>query len=282
MEIVFVILHYKVESITSLCLETLLKQKYEHYHIILVDNHSANGSYEKIMSKYNHEKIYFTSLDYNLGFSKANDFGYQIAKHKYNADIIVVMNNDVLIEDSQFCQKLSEVYLKNNFDIMGPDILNKYGEHQNPLKGCLINEKQVKKFITRSQIKLFILKYFRVRIKNLSNEPTMKKEENLNIQYDVPLHGSCLIFGKNYIKNVEYPFYPETFLYAEEDILYYISQINHYKIIFFPSIKVLHYEDISTDSIYNDFRKKRIFELKNSIDSLKVFLKLIKQMRDQK
>ena len=122
MKIAYVILHYKVYSVTKECIEYLLKQNYENYCVIVIDNHSDDGS----------DEVYLTSVEFNLGFAKANDLGYQIAKHRFEADIIVVMNNDVMISDTEFSTKLDVIAKSPGFDIMGPDIVNKVGDHQNP------------------------------------------------------------------------------------------------------------------------------------------------------
>lgn len=275
MKIVFVILHYKVEEITQECIEYLLRQDYQNLQIIVIDNCSSNGSYEKLLQQYcNEKKVYFTSIEYNLGFAKANDLGYQIAKHRFDAECTVVINNDLMIKDRDFCKKIERISNIEKFDILGPDIINAEGVHQNPLKQCVTNKKELNKLIAITKIKLFLvpmLYVFRTRkmIKSSEQNVNMQRQEN------VPLHGSCLIFGKEYIDRFEFPFYPETFLYGEEDILYFWARKNRLKIVYNPELQVYHMEDISTNSILKNQRHKRVFELKNSIKSLKILKKLM-------
>lgn len=275
MKIVFVVLHYKIYSITKECIDYLLKQKYEDISVIVVDNCSDNGSVEMLKKEYN-DKVYFVDIEDNVGFAKANDLGYQIAKHKYGADCIVIINNDLFIEDKLFCSKLADIYQEDKFDILGPDIINNSGKHQNPLSNCVIGESDLNRLIFKTRIKLALLPFFycfkRVGDKEIDyNDFTFEKQRG------VPLHGSCLIFGTSFIRNNEYPFYPETFLYGEEDILYYRSMQSNKKVIFDPSLKVRHIEDASTDSISKNRKEKRSFQLRNSLHSLLILKKLMKK-----
>ena len=78
-QITFVILHYKVLDITRRCVDYLCKQKYEDFRIIIIDNHSANGSGEELKRIYDHfENIDVIMLERNYGFAKGNDVGYII------------------------------------------------------------------------------------------------------------------------------------------------------------------------------------------------------------
>lgn len=276
MNIVFVVLHYKLYSVTKECIEYLLKQDYKDIHIVIVDNCSNNGSLEQLKNEYISDKIYFVSIEHNLGYAKANDLGYQIAKHKFNADFIAIINNDLFIEDITFCNKLLDSYQRNLFDILGPDIVNINGVHQNPLQNCIVSEEGLNKLILKTRIKLLLMPYL-YQFKHKKNHVTSEDKYCSKCKADVPLHGSCLIFSKTFIKKNEYPFFPETFLYGEEDILYYLSMKNQVKMIYDPQLKVKHIEDATSKSISNNNKEKRIFELKNSLQSLLILKKIMKK-----
>lgn len=281
MNIVFVVLHYKVEDITQECIDYILQQNYPKLKIVVIDNCSANGSYEKLLARYvNENRLYFASIEYNLGFAKANDLGYQIAKHKFNAECIAIINNDLMIRDGYFCKKLEDVINTYKFDILGPDIITMEGIHQNPLNECVTNKIDLKKLIIKTRLKLLLIPL----LYNLLPYETKKKNINDDCMArleDIPLHGSCLVFTKSFIDKTEFPFYPETFLYGEEDILYFLVCKKELKTMFCPELKVYHKEDVSTDNVFSKSRKaKRIFELKNSLNSLKILWKLYNSWPD--
>lgn len=273
MKVAVVVLHYKVDAITVECVDKLLSQNNDNLRIIIVDNNSSNGSFEILRDRYqNNEKVYLVSIEYNLGFAKANDLGYQIAKHKFESEIILVINNDLFIDDTEFINKVIKVYKEEEFDILGPDIVNLNGQHQNPLKGCIESLEDVEKHLFMIKIKIFLLPVFYKLKKEKSVEGAEIAKKTV---IGVPLHGACLIFGKNFVKEVEYPFYPDTFLFGEEDILYFRAKQNGLKMLYKSELVVRHMEDVSTKSIMKSSLEKRLFELRNSYTSLKILKKLM-------
>ena len=63
----------------------------------------------------------------------------------------------------------------------------------------------------------------------------------------------------------------------QEDILFYLAMNNHVKMFYDPQLKVKHIEDATSKSISNTNKDKRIFELKNSLQSLLILKKLMKK-----
>ena len=273
-QISFVILHYKVEESTVQCVENLLRQNYSNYKIIIVDNFSNNGSIEHIRNRYLGSCIVnIIALERNYGFAKGNDIGYLFAKFKYNADYIVVMNNDVMIEDRDFCVKLLAISEKNDVGIIGPDIVNLSGIHQNPFMNCITKKRELTKTMWIIKLKLLFAPFLYWKKQSPKRDEVASpfiKDELKNI----PLHGSCLIFTRNFIDTFNYAFYPDTFLYAEEDILFCLSQKRGIVSLYCPSIYVRHIEDVSTNSVHMSRKDKKTFMLKNSLASLKILQKI--------
>jgi GT2 family glycosyltransferase len=71
------------------CLDSLLNQSYPSVEIIVVDNYSEDGSYEKAVSRYG-EKITWIRNAKNEGFAKGNNIGIRASKGEY----ILLLNND--------------------------------------------------------------------------------------------------------------------------------------------------------------------------------------------
>ncbi|HFD2051433.1 glycosyltransferase [Clostridium perfringens] len=283
-KIIFVILHYLTYEDTIECVESITNNiNYKNYEIIIVDNASKNGSYEAIEDKFRYsEKIYIIKSNKNLGFAKGNNIGYKFAKNNLNADFIITINNDTIITERLFLDKIIKKYNSFNFDILGPDIISlKDNCMQNPLKKVIESKSEILKNIIKYLILYFLnitkIEYIKKKfIKNIHNkkicnkETSNKKIHNKEI-YNVPLHGACLIFSPSYINNFDYAFYPNTFLYVEEDILYYLSKKYKLKTIYFPEVKIYHKEDSSTDFLLNTEDKKRRFIYINILKSLLKF-----------
>jgi len=81
------------------CLESLMRQSYRDFSILIIDNGSDDGTVEFIRSQY--PTVSVLQNFKNLGFAKANNQGIQLAK----GDYVLVMNPDVIL-DNDFLQQL--------------------------------------------------------------------------------------------------------------------------------------------------------------------------------
>lgn len=283
MKFSFVILHYLTFDDTVECIDSILNNiQYPDYDIVVVDNASANDSLQKLEKKYgNQEKVYFVKNKSNLGFAKGNNVGYQFAKNELKSDFIILINNDTIIKQRDFLTVILEKYKESKFDILGPDIVSTQdGLHQNPNRNRGFTEEEVKREMNKLRTKLMLnyigledvfLKLYRTVRKN----PTpVAANNNWEVeQENVLLHGSCLIFSPGYVRKYN-GLYSNTFLYMEEDILYYIAQKENLKILYTPAVRIYHKEDSSTNAVYQKETKKRRFVYKHVIASSKEFLRL--------
>lgn len=93
--------------------------------MIIVDNGSRDGTTELIDK--NHPKIQLVKLEENLGFSKANNLGIEIAINN-NADFVFLLNHDAWVEDDTI-DKLTKTALKNpEYGVFSPIHLNGKGD----------------------------------------------------------------------------------------------------------------------------------------------------------
>lgn len=293
--IAFVILHYLSLEMTEECIAEI-EDKFARANIkiIVVDNASSNGSGKKLEQKYINDPLCDVIINNgNLGFARGNNVGYQYAKAQCSPDFIVVMNNDVLIEDSEFLEKIQTVYNETHFDVMGPDILAvKTGIHQNPMRLKAYSKEELEKIVSQREkwLKHYRVHYIEIYLKSKAKKWVKraihwksKSPDQLNPLYkekrieNPVLHGACLIFSKRFIQNEEVAFNPGTFLYMEEDILHYTCKKRKYKLLYDSSIKVSHLEDVSTNLEFNSDYKKRKMKYINLIDSINVLLQLMSE-----
>lgn len=293
---VFVILHYMAYEDTKECIDSIFKKLADDknrnlFDVIVVDNGSTNNSFEELIEDFkNIPNIHFLKLKVNLGFAKGNNMGYLYAKYNLNADFIIMINNDTLMIQNNFLEKIDELYKKKNFAVLGPDIINLKGIHQNPVKFIDISRgKNYIKNIVRIYIALLLnvigiygmLKKIKNKIFKSKNKNIIERERYFAKEVEnVKLHGSCLIFSKIFIDNFD-GLYDETFMYLEEDILYYILQKENMITLYSPELKIIHKEDVSTDYILGKDRRKRIFILKNQLKSFRTYRKLVKNYEEE-
>lgn len=280
MNFCFVILHYRTSNDTIECIKSIQKLEGD-YKIVIVDNASQNGSIERVEALFaNNDEIVIIKNTKNLGFAAGNNIGYAYARTQIKADMIAVLNNDIVIKQKDFINRIFELYRNSQFHIAGPDIVSLVdGHHQSPV---------VEKINSISKANKELFKYRILRIINkiglyelMTRQP--KKELNrisvadpMRYQENVILHGSFVIFSPLYVSEEECAFRPDTFMYMEEPILYEYCMLKNYKTVFDPSIVIYHKEDSSTNSLYDAAYAKREFVFKNMIRSLKIYRSLLK------
>ena len=90
-----IVLNFNQYKLTIDCIESLLKQSFEDFEIILIDNFSKDESYKKFMDKFeNNPQIKIFQTNKNLGYTGGNNFGVT----KSNGNYIAILNNDTEVE----------------------------------------------------------------------------------------------------------------------------------------------------------------------------------------
>ncbi|MDR3543885.1 MAG: glycosyltransferase [Desulfosporosinus sp.] len=278
-KIVFVILHYLAIEETVNCFNSILSNvDYGNHNIIVVNNGSkTQEDSARLKQLCNGAEIAeYIELATNIGFSKGNNAGFELAKRKYNADFIVLLNNDTLINQPDFCQVICKKYEQHHFAALGPKVICKDGStDSNPqTAGEYILYKQVLAgiIITIKYLLTFLNLVFDVHSKNGAvHECKLQTSGDVK---ECKLHGCCLIFSKLYIDKFN-GLNPDTFLYLEEDILYVRLRNNNLLPLFTPELEIYHEEDAATDMVVTSPIKKRRFIYKNHIKSYRVLIKEI-------
>lgn len=283
----FVILHYKNMEDTLACIASIktmcLKKKYS---IIVVDNATLNESEKKRLLKETPDVL---CNEENLGFAKGNNVGTSYACNKYHPDFLVVLNSDIVLLQPDFISRIESCYQQTSFDFMGPKILTDGGDSVNPFPvyrtleevDRAINKSKKLIFIYRKAILSTLLSWYiacKHRIK-----PPKHLENGSESLYDIAVHGCCIIFSRKYYEKYEDVFYPETFLYHEEEFLEFRRMQDHLISYYDESIEVFHKEGASLDLAFeNQERKKLIFRHQEMIRSLSLLKQFMLEVEDNK
>lgn len=272
----FIILHYKNIEDTLECLD-LIKTKYLNSHIIVVDNASLNKDDEDLIKNYTNDIL---KLNKNFGFAKANNIGCKYAMDKYNSDFLIVINNDVFIEQDNFLEKVKYDYEQYDFDILGTKIISTSGESVNPFP-VIVGEKNIVNEIKycKKLINIYenIFLYYLLNLFLFIKHKIIKSKINKNgeeLCMNIGLHGCAIIFSKKYYETYKNVFYNDTFLFHEEDFLYYRIKKDNLKSLYDPELVVFHKEGSSLKISNKNIRKSKLFREKNRLDSLRLLLDL--------
>lgn len=284
----FVILHYQSANDTVNSVNSIIENlKAKNYYIVIVDNGSKNGSGEFLKEHFSNDKnIYVLISRNNLGFAKGNNLGYHYAKEKLNSDFIIVINNDIILEQSDFVDILIKIFEDHQYYIMGPDIVTPDKIHQNPLREKAYSKNQalwalVKKSLFLSYYK--IMKILNIKekyllLQKLYDNKSIRNRNNIDYKTsktNIVLQGACIIYSPLYIEKENYAFYSETFMYGEEDILSYQCNKRGYKMIYTPELEIIHLDGLSTKKSTGNNLQKNIFYYSHAVKGLKILLKLM-------
>lgn len=282
-KVVFLILHYYTLEDTIKCIESIQRLDYSNKEIVIVDNGSPNATGKELEKKYKKEKKVHVILSKdNLGFARGNNLGFEYAKKKLKADFIIMCNNDTLIIEDDFINKILEKYQKYNYAVLGPKIKLKDGTF-NKLYLKLPTVEEFKKEISYFK-RMLILNYLHLeeilrRAKHkLKKEIPIKVNNNVNIfQKNIILHGCFLVFSPIYIKKFD-GLDSRTFMYREEELLAIRLKKNNMLSIYCPDIIIYHDEDSSTRASTKSSMKKKRFFYKNQLLSSKIVLEELKEL----
>ena len=257
----FVVLHYMVYEMTVECISYLLQHfGKDDMKIVVVDNASNNGSGKQLEAFYKDvDKVDVLLNPKNEGFARGNNLGYRYLKENYHPEYTIVMNNDVLIEQNDFLDKIDAIYKQTKFAVLGPDIYcPAVKRHQNPahLKGFDKSEVQqlynmVAKVCEHPAFYYYIKETLGgLKRKILKMPQTTDAIDRSKMMENVVLHGACYIFSPDFIAHRSECFCPETFLYMEEDILHYECMVKGMKMLYSPNRKQTK-KEISTIQVVN-------------------------------
>lgn len=274
----FVILHYQAVEETRQCIETIFKYIRGECRVVVVDNCSPNETGKELKEEYGMRKeVSVLLLDKNLGFAKGNNIGYKEAK-KDNPDFIIVMNNDVFLQQKNLIELIEKAYQIYGFDVLGPDIYSTQKRiHQNPQRERNYSLQELKKqrrwLLIKNRLFFFLkIKYMFKR--NISEKTVNSRYINTAMQ-DVVLHGACYIFSRTFIEKHNNCFYDNTFMYYESYILHFLGMREKIKFLYYPEIKVIHHEDVSTNLTYKSMYSKAKFVNQCLLESCREFIKIM-------
>lgn len=252
MRLAVVVLNYLNWKDTIECINSALLQKDIELDIIVVDNHSQNESVEKIKQTFDmKENVHVIETEKNYGFARGNNIGIKYAMDKCNAERVFVSNNDVLFPDIYYFSKLSKIEYSKDIGALGTQIIGSDGINQNPYYRDLRLTSMVKDILTIIKTS-FIRKVksygvrspFRKKNRSNSSKEAINKEIKNNGRKEL-LHGSAILLTEHFLSSI-HGFYPETFLYFEENILGIMFEKLNLRTQYVDNLEMYHKEDQSS------------------------------------
>ena len=223
MTISVVVITYKRLTELQETMQQLLEEKTEYEEIILVDNHSEDGTYEYGTSLAEQEtQVQFYSLPENLGVAGGRNFAVEKAK----GDVLVFLDDDAVFEEKGYFQKIRQKL------------------EAEPKIGALAF--RIINFYTRE----------------MRTEEIPFTDKNLDMEQE-RLTSTYIGAGHAIRKEVfeKCGLYPEDYFYGVEELDLSFRIINAgYDILYFPEVKTLH-KQVNTGRVTN--QEKWIMSYRN-------------------
>jgi len=222
-----IIVNFNTKVLLKECLSSLFKNtKNLMYEVIVVDNHSSDGSVEMVEKKF--PEVRLIKNKENLGFAKANNQGLALAQGKY----ISFLNSDTLVLSNAFKSLIKIIEKDPLIGLLGPSIHGKYGHIQ--ISALKIFPSFLSVFVEYT----FPLQQLLIRTENL-HPCDFGRKAHLKDLKTAHLMGACLLAKKEVIQKVR-GFDERFFLFLEEtDLAQRLIQAG-YQIRYTPKAKIIH------------------------------------------
>jgi GT2 family glycosyltransferase len=220
---------YKKHNILWHIFSSLKRTKYKNYKIVMADDKSTDNSVEYIKKKFPYVSIVINNA--NGGFSKNNNNAIKYAIQKYKPDYIMLLNNDIIITDDLWLNKLiNTARLNSKIGIVGCKLVYPDGkiQHAGMEIGCYGGRN-----IGRGQ-------------EDFSKFNYVKEVDGVTF--------AAVLINKNVIKKIG--LFDENFFMGFEDVDYYLrAKKAKFKIYYAGNVKLIHLEGFtSTNSKFQKIK----------------------------
>lgn len=213
--------------------------------IVIVDNDSQDGSYEKILLNIS-EKIEVIKAEKNNGFSAGNNIAAKYIVKKYKPQYIFFANTDTIFKEENIIECINVLNKDNDLGLVSLRMLGPDGKEQ----VSWYDFPEYKDYISR----LFWIgrkKYYKTR---------MSLNYSEGFQYVDIIRGSFMFFKADALEKAGF-FDENTFLYCEETIISYRLKQIGYKVGLLTNMSYIH-DHLENNSNTNLISTKRLYESK--------------------
>ncbi|MGQ9819996.1 MAG: glycosyltransferase [Candidatus Kapaibacteriales bacterium] len=238
-------LDYLIQSIASIY-SSVVNFDYE---IIVIDNNSNDGSLKFLKEHF--RNVILIQLNENLGFGRANNFAFTIAKGKY----FLLLNPDTIVEEKTLQTIYDYMVLNPNVGICGCKILNPDGTLQLACR---------RGFPTPwvAFTKLFGLQSLFPKSQLFGKYNQTFRNPNESYFVDA-ISGSFMFVRKEVVEQIN-GFDEDFFMYGEDLDFCYRASLVGWKIAYLHTTSIIHYKGRST-------KRSRIDEVTKFYEAMDVF-----------
>ncbi|MFA6183901.1 MAG: glycosyltransferase family 2 protein [Parcubacteria group bacterium] len=241
-----IILNYNGGDILKKCLESVYKLKYPNFQVVVVDNNSADNSFEEAQLSFG--KFNFIKNSQNIGFAGGNNVAIKWALEKM-ADFVFLLNNDALVEKDTLDKLVFAAQKDRSIGILSP---------------VIYKDKSKNIWFSGGKIDWF----------------KMKAIHQNDIRYTQYITGCAMLVRKEVFKKIGL-LDEKFFLYYEDVDFSFRARKNNFKLKIVSIAKVFHFEKSaeSLNKFYFLVISGIIFFRKNSNLLLRIYIEVYLLLR---
>lgn len=221
------IVTYQTQAYLQACLRSI----YEHppddaYEIIIVDNHSNDGTLEMLRNEFPQVKIIANAT--NLGYTAPMNQALRKGQGKY----LLQLNPDTIIHPQAFNRLMAFMETQPKAGICGPKVLNTDGSLQKPCR--------------RGESRPWAVFTYFLGLSSLFPKSKLFGEYLMNYMDEDEIHevagvsGSCMLIRRDVIDQIGY--LDERFFAYQEDADYcFQARKKGWKIYYMPTAEITHF-----------------------------------------
>lgn len=229
-QVSIIIINFNTDELTLQAVDSIFRYvKNVDFEIIVVDNNSEETKLATSLSGFKNTSFYV--LDENIGFGKANNYGYS----KSNGDYIFLLNSDAYLIDENTLPKFID-YLKNhkNAGCVGGNMVAANGEPNVSYGNFLSVEKTLHDYGMKKAAR----EHFRT---NLATSRLCDFTEPTPVDY---LTAAAMMIKRELIEELGL-FDARYFMYFEDMDLCFRYKKNGYISTVLPTVKIVHIGGLS-------------------------------------
>jgi GT2 family glycosyltransferase len=265
---VFLILNYNTKEMTCELANYIVAKG---CRVVIVDNASIDDSFNYLRDAFDLvDDVFVVQTTSNLGFAGGNNFGYEFIINNFDdVEYLHCINSDILFDD--FDCLINKINDDVGSYIIGPNVIHDdlrtsplHVRDMNTIKETnLLDIKMYKNKVLKHKFgRLLGPFYKKYMIKNNSFIQSVDfphyQHELTDTEYYV-LNGCYLVFTRLYLDVFKQLFNPNTFLYCEEDILFYRMKKCGHKVSYYDDVKIIHLEGASSvDNIVFKYQQLKL------------------------
>lgn len=246
------------------CLDSVFSQSYKNFSLVVIDNHSSDGTLPFIREKYPHVSILENFR--NVGYAKANNQGIQLSKAPY----ILILNPDVILEPDFLEKIVSAAEQRPRYASFTGKILKlKISQQEADIDEDYTGVTEFQKSDVVDTAGLIIYKNRRVLNRGEGEKDKKQFEKNEEV---FGVSGCCALFRREALEDVRIhnEYFDEDFFAYKEDIdIAWRLRLYGWKSLYVPNARAYHYRGVSRP------QGKSVFRLIQSQKKIHPFLRFL-------